>query len=269
MISEEMLNDQLSAVEQTDAVVQNDPTAVVVLIGNEILSGRTQDTNLSFIAKHLKDQGIHLKHVRVISDDEEEIIHHINELRRQYTYVFTTGGIGATHDDITAACISKAFGVELVEHPEALLRLQQHYGDKLNDNRRRMALMPKGSFLIDNIVSNAPGFAIANVFCLAGMPKVMQAMFLAILPTLSKGEPILSRSLTCDLLEGDIAHLLAGIQREFKDVSIGSYPFYKLPPDVGVTFVVQGQDEVRVTQAFEAVQDMVKAQGSVIFSIDS
>ncbi len=184
------------------------PTAAILVIGNEILSGRTQDTNVQFIAERLKKHGIRLKEVRVVLDCEDDIIAAVHVLRARYTFVFTTGGIGGTHDDITAATMAKAFNIAYVVNPEAHQRLLHHYKDQLNQNRFQMAYMPDDARLIDNPISGAPGFAVENVYCLAGMPSVMQGMFVTLLPTLKGGIPFISRSVTCDLREDDIAKAL-------------------------------------------------------------
>ncbi len=245
------------------------PTAAILVIGNEILSGRTHDINVKYIAECLKKVGIQLLEVRIIPDVEAMIIETVNALRKRYVYVFTTGGIGATHDDITAASVAKAFNRALIEHEGALAALVVHYQERLNDNRRRMALMPADCGYIANPVSGAWGFFVENVYCLAGMPSVMQAMFNEILPTLKGGAPFISQTITCDLVEGDIAHALAAIQENHPSVQIGSYPFYRKPPDIGVSFVVQGQDKAAVLAATDAVNQMVIVFGGTLFKAES
>lgn len=232
-------------------------TAAILVIGNEILSGRTQDTNVAFIAKHLQKKGIKLQEVRIVPDHEQAIIDAVLSLKSIYTYVFTTGGIGATHDDITAASIAKAFHLDLVVHEDALQRLKDHYQERLNANRSRMALLPATCQLIDNAISAAPGFSLDNVYCMAGMPNVMQAMFLWLLPHLKGGNEIFSSSVTCNLMEGDIAHALAFLQSDHPNVDIGSYPFYRIPPDIGVTFVLQSDDKMALSCAFQGVLKMI------------
>lgn len=236
-------------------------TAAVLIIGNEILSGRTQDTNINFIAKHLEKLGIELAEVRIVPDYEKQIIEAVNALRSSYTYVFTTGGIGATHDDITAATIAKAFQVELTEHPDALKILENYYQDRFNSIRRRMALMPKGSTLLDNPVSTAPAFRIQNVFCLAGMPSVMQGMFEALIPHLETSEPFCQNIVTCNLAEGTIGERLSQIQDDYPLVSIGSYPFYQLS-NFGVNLVIRGKNKDIVTKATRSIIKMVEDFGS-------
>ncbi|MDP3371968.1 MAG: molybdopterin-binding protein [Candidatus Paracaedibacteraceae bacterium] len=234
------------------------PTAAILIIGNEILSGRTQDTNIKFIAERLDKAGIKLLEVRVIPDDEEAIVESVNTLRANYTYVFTTGGIGTTHDDITAACIAKAFGVQLVENDEMLEILKGCHQERFNENRRRMALIPKGAVLLRNKLTVATGFNIDNVYCLAGMPTVMEASFVLLLPGLKTGVPFVSNTVTCNLREGDIAHALTKIQQAHSSVEIGSYPFYRTPPDIGVSFVMHGADPYAVNAATDAVVAMVQ-----------
>ena len=204
------------------------PTAAVLLIGDEILSGRTKDKNLGFIADYLVSLGIDLKEARCVADDEDDIVAAVNALRARYTYVFTTGGIGPTHDDITADAIAKAFGVSIGHHPRAvdvLTRYFKEIGREPNEARMRMARVPLGATLIENAVSKAPGFRIENVFVMAGVPKVMNAMMDAIAPTLEKGVPMQSRTVALQGGEGDVAKPLGEIQARYTDVFIGSYPF--------------------------------------------
>jgi len=204
-------------------------TAAMLIIGNEILSGRTKDANLAYIAERLNALGIRLAEARVVPDVPGEIVDAVNALRARYTYVFTSGGIGPTHDDITAECIARAFGVKLAVHPEALRRLEERYaeiGVELNEARLRMAKTPEGAALIDNPVSAAPGFQIGNVFVMAGVPKIMQAMFESLRDRLVGGDPLLSRIIVCDLPEGHIASGLAAVQNRHPEVDIGSYPSY-------------------------------------------
>ena len=204
------------------------PTAAVLLIGDEILSGRTKDKNLGFIADYLVGLGIDLKEARCVADDEGDIVAAVNALRARYTYVFTTGGIGPTHDDITADAVAKAFQVPIGHHPRAkeiLLTYFKEIGREPNEARLRMARTPEGATLIENAVSKAPGFRIGNVFVMAGVPKIMQAMMEAIAPTLDKGVPMQSRTVALQGGEGDVAKPLGEIQNRYPDVFIGSYPF--------------------------------------------
>lgn len=240
---------------------QTHPTAAIIIIGNEILSGRTHDTNVQFIAKRLDKAGIRLCEVRVIPDSEPMIIGTVNSLRSLHTYVFTTGGIGSTHDDITAACIAKAFNAPLEMNQETFTLLQNYYKDDFNESRQRMALMPKGATMLKNNLTVATGFKMENVYCLAGMPTVMESAFNLLLPTLKTGVPFVSNTVTCNLREGDIAHTLSDIQDKHQNVEIGSYPFYRTPPDIGVSFVIHGADPTAVTDATDDVIQMVKDCG--------
>ena len=204
------------------------PTAAVLLIGDEILSGRTKDKNLGFIADYLVSLGIDLKEARCVADDEDDIVAALNALRARYTYVFTTGGIGPTHDDITADAVAKAFQVPIGHHPRALEILLDYFkeiGREPNEARLRMARVPQGATLIENAVSKAPGFRMENVFVMAGVPKIMQAMMEAIAPGLERGVPMQSRTITLLGGEGDVAKPLGEIQDRYTDVFIGSYPF--------------------------------------------
>lgn len=218
------------------------PTAAVLIIGNEILSGKTQDVNLNAIALRLLPLGIRLTEARVVADDEGAIIAAVNALRAAYDYVFTTGGIGPTHDDITAASVAKAFGKALVENPEARARLLRYYGaEKLTPARLLMARMPEGSELIDNPVSAAPGFQVENVFVLAGVPDIMRAMFEDCAARLQAGPAYQSRTINCLVAESLIAEPLGVIAERYADCSIGSYPWFRLG-QYGLSLVVRGTD---------------------------
>ena len=200
-------------------------TACMVIIGNEILSGRTQDANLAFLARELNEAGIRMREARVIPDEEAVIVATVNELRARYDYVFTSGGIGPTHDDITAAAIAKAFDLELIRHPEAERRLRAYIPpERLNEARLKMAETPEGASLIDNPVSTAPGFRVENVFVLAGIPSILQAMVKGVVPSLDGGAPVLSRTIVAFCPEGEIAAALGAIQTRHDSVEIGSYP---------------------------------------------
>ena len=203
------------------------PTSALLIIGNEILSGRTQDKNLAWLGQQLNEIGAGLAEVRVVRDREDDIIDAVNTLRTKYTYVFTTGGIGPTHDDITSECIAKAFGRTFERNGEAEIILRRHYGDIVNEARLTMADMPQGAALIPNPVSAAPGFQVENVYVMAGVPSIMQAMFGFIKPTLRGGPPTLSRTLTVFVTEGNLAAGLTAIQDAHADVEIGSYPFIR------------------------------------------
>ncbi len=203
------------------------PTAAILLIGDEILSGRTQDTNGNYLAKRLTEAGIELCEIRVVSDDNAVIIDAVNALRARYTHVFTSGGIGPTHDDITADAIAAAFSANIDVREDARAILATHYGDPadLNEMRLRMARIPDGATLIDNPVSKAPGFSLGNVHVMAGVPAVFKAMVASLLPTLTGGTPMLSVSVRIEKPEGQLAGVLAEIASDFPQASIGSYPF--------------------------------------------
>ena len=238
-------------------------SAALLIVGNEILSGRTTDANLPYIAGRLNTLGIRLSEVRVVPDIESEIVDAVNMLRARYTYVFTTGGIGPTHDDITADCVAKAFGVPLIEHPEARRRLQERYdesGIELNEARLRMARTPEGATLIDNPVSAAPGFQVENVFVMAGVPKIMQAMFESLRERLVGGEPLLSRSIACHLPEGMLAQGLGEIQARHDGVDIGSYPSYS-SVGFGVAVVLRHTDPAALDATAVEVVALIRALG--------
>ncbi len=250
------------ATSRRPAPAGSQPTAALLIIGDEILSGRTRDANLAFLAGRLSELGIPLREARIVPDQREEIIAALNALRARYSYVFTTGGIGPTHDDITAECVAAAFGVPLLRHPEAVRRLAAHYENPadLTEARLRMANIPEGGTLIDNPVSAAPGFRIGNVFVLAGVPRIMQAMFDGLAGDLVGGAPIASRTVGCDLGEGVIAMELGAIAAAFPDLSIGSYPYFQAGR-FGTSLVVRGIDEARLEAAAEAIAAMVTRLG--------
>jgi molybdenum cofactor synthesis domain-containing protein len=236
-------------------------TACVLIIGNEILSGRTQDANLAFLAEGLNAAGIRLREARIIADDPAAIIHTVNEVRARFDYVFTTGGIGPTHDDITAQCIADAFGVTLILHPEAKRLLEGHYPTgALNEARLRMAMMPEGAVLLPNPISRAPGFRVANVFVLAGVPQIMQATFNELRHRLKGGARMLSRSVSCTLGEGTIAKDLAALQDRYADLEIGSYPYFRRS-DFGVTLVVRGTERARIAAAIDELKALIRTLG--------
>ncbi len=238
------------------------PTACLLVIGNEVLSGRTRDANVQFLATRLGALGIPLREVRIIPDVRETIIATLNEVRPRFTHVFTTGGIGPTHDDITSECVAGAFGVPWEPHPEAWSRLERHYppGD-FNPARQRMATMPRGATLIDNAISIAPGFTIGNVHVLAGVPRIMQAMFESLATRLEGGPPIASRTVHADgIMEGRIAEGLAEIQRRWPSLDIGSYPYYRMGGG-GVALVAKGTDADAVNAASHDITTLLRAIG--------
>jgi len=242
--------------------VGEEVTAALLIIGNEILSGRTQDVNVQYIATGLNQAGVRLKEVRVVADDEAAIIGAVNALRSQYRYVFTTGGIGPTHDDITAECIAKAFGVPLLRDPRAVEQLlKQIKPENLNEARLRMANIPEGGELIDNPVSHAPGFHIGNVYVMAGVPRIMQAMFDGVKPTLSGGPRVLAASVIIHAPEGSVASPLAEIQNAAPDTEIGSYPFAR-DGRFGTVIVTRGTDRERVLAVSAQVVAMAQAMGA-------
>ncbi len=240
-------------------------TAAVLVIGDEILSGRTQDTNSSYIARFLGALGIDLREVRVVGDVEDEIVAALNALRARHTLVFTTGGIGPTHDDITADAVARAFGVGIGYHPEAYALLEARYPPgEFNDMRKRMARIPHGALLVPNSVSVAPGFHIGNVYVLAGVPMVMRAMMEALAPGLPRGAAVQSVTLEADVPEGVIAPGLADVQKAHKNVAIGSYPFYRegAAKPMGAQLVVRGRDPAAVEAAAQAVEQMLRGLGA-------
>ena len=238
-----------------------DVTAAVLVIGDEILSGRTQDTNTNYIARFLAALGIDLKEARVVGDSQEEIVSALNALRSRYTYVFTTGGIGPTHDDITADAVAAAFGARIDFHPEALATLAQRYKPgEFNEMRKRMARIPEGATLIKNSVSTAPGFQMANVFVMAGVPMIMRAMMEELAPRLRRGAVAQAATVEATIPEGRIAAALADIQKNHQMVSIGSYPFYR-EDGFGTQLVVRGRNQAEVEAAADAVEAAVRAEG--------
>lgn len=227
------------------------PTAAMLVIGDEILSGRTRDSNMHYLANELTRIGIRLCEVRVVADDPAAIIAAVNALRGAYDHVFTSGGIGPTHDDITAENIAAAFGVPISQRADAMALLQAHYdrqGLPFNEARQRMARIPDGATLIDNPVSIAPGFSLGNVHVLAGVPNIFQAMVASVLPTLTGGAPLLSQSLRVMRGEGEIAAEFGALAAEFPDLQMGSYPF-TVNGAYGTNLVIRGTDPVRLDAA--------------------
>ncbi|MDG1239330.1 molybdopterin-binding protein [Planktomarina sp.] len=232
------------------------PTAAMLVIGDEILSGRTRDANMYHLATQLTDQGIDLKEVRMVSDDPEAIVSATRALSAAYTHVFTSGGIGPTHDDITADCIAAVFGVSIGVRADARAILKAHYdtnGQELNEARLRMARIPDGAHLIDNPVSKAPGFTLLNVHVMAGVPSIFQAMLASILPSLTGGKPLLSITYRVDRGEGDIATPLGVLANAFPELSIGCYPFQK-DGLFGANIVMRGTDESQLQSAMIALK---------------
>lgn len=239
------------------------PTAVIIIIGNEILSGRTVDKNIAYIAARLNDLGIKLKHVHIIGDVSETIIALVRQCHQQYDYVFTTGGIGPTHDDITAQAMADAFETTLESHPQAVALLRNHYGEEnLTAARLRMALIPKGASLIANVASVAPGFCIKNVYVMAGVPDIARAMFDEIATELKPGPKVYSQTVHCMLGESMIADELRLIQTQYPTVDIGSYPYFK-NRTYGLSLVFRGINEENVTKAAQEVIALIQVKGGI------
>ncbi|MFM2389710.1 MAG: hypothetical protein RLZZ437_1265 [Pseudomonadota bacterium] len=232
------------------------PTAAMLVIGDEILSGRTRDTNTHHLATELTSRGIRLMEARVVADDQPSIIAAVNALRASWDHVFTSGGIGPTHDDITADAIAAAFGVAITHRADAMALLGAHYersGLPFNEARQRMARIPDGARLIDNPVSTAPGFTLGNVHVMAGVPKIFEAMVAGVLPTLTGGDPLLSQSLRVNRGEGEIAGPFGALAAEYPDLSMGSYPF-TVNGVFGTNLVIRGTDGTRLNAAMARLE---------------
>src|SRR6187401_1003077 len=242
-------------------MTQSIVTAAVLVIGDEILSGRTKDKNIGYIAEYLTNIGIDLKEVRVVPDEEDEIVNALNALRNRYTYVFTTGGIGPTHDDITADSVAKAFGVSIDFEPEVVELLRARFaerGTEMNASRMRMARIPTGAQLVNNKVSTAPGFWIGNVIVMAGVPGIMQVMLDDVAPKLKTGVKMLSETVRADCREGDIGTPLGEIAKAHPEVAIGSYPFFDEQRGPNTNVVLRARDQAKLNAAKAAVEEMVK-----------
>ncbi|MGE0154248.1 MAG: competence/damage-inducible protein A [Reyranellaceae bacterium] len=237
-------------------------SACLIVIGNEILSGRTKDANLAFLAVGLNELGVRLREARVVPDIEDSIVAAVNECRARFDYVITTGGIGPTHDDITADAVAKAFGVGIGIHKEAYDRLLRHYGDPaiFTPARQRMARIPDTATLIDNPVSVAPGFQIGNVFVLAGVPMIVEAMFHSFKHRLVGGTPVLSRTVRTSLPEGTIAEPLAALQARYGDLEIGSYPSFR-QGKISTGLVLRGTDPARLDQGARELVGILAGMG--------
>ncbi|MDC0033514.1 competence/damage-inducible protein A [Alphaproteobacteria bacterium] len=239
-------------------------TACLILIGNEILSGRTQDKNLAFIAKELNELGVQMREVRVIPDIRKTIVNTLNECRGAFDYIFTTGGIGPTHDDITSECIAEAFGVGMYRDPDTaalLTRRTEERGQEMNEARLRMATFPEGSNLLKNEISAAPGYRIENVFVMAGVPRIMQAMFREAKQHIAGGHRMLARGLAVDLGEGTIAEGLALVQERFRDIDIGSYPQMRQQVGFRVSVVLRGPDADILDRAHGEIMQIMRDLG--------
>lgn len=237
--------------------------SALILIGNEILSGRTRDENTQFLAKKLGELGIPLHEVRMIPDTREVIIRCVVELRAAFDEVFTTGGIGPTHDDITSPCVAEAFGVPLEHHIPTFTLLENHFGkENFNAARQRMAYLPQGATPIENPISLAPGFSLGNVHVMAGVPRIMRAMFDNLAPRLKKGTPVLSITWhVFSLYEGSLAEGLEAIQNLYPQLDIGSYPFHRENGIYGVALIAKGQDSAAVQKAASDIRTLIAATG--------
>ena len=240
-------------------------TAGIIIIGDEILSGRTKDSNINWIATELNNIGVRLIEARIISDDTETIIETVKTFTKKFTYVFSCGGIGPTHDDITTESVARAFNQKLVKDPEAMRRLKIHYEGtniEFNEARQKMAIIPTNSILIDNPVSSAPGYKIENLFVFAGVPKIMQGMFSTILYDLVGGIKLKSKTVSSNVGEGLIAKDLERIEKKFKTVKIGSYPYFK-PGNFGTSIVLRSEYESLLNQASQAVLSAIIKLGGM------
>ena len=243
-------------------------SAAIIIIGNEILSGRTKDINTSTIATWLNQLGVRVQEVRVIPDVEEIIVGTINKLRKKYSYVFTTGGIGPTHDDITAQSISKAFVVKYGIHKKAYKILEDYYKkSEFNEGRKKMAWMPVNAKLILNPTSGAPGFIMENVFCLPGVPSILQSMLGALINEISGGKPIISHTINLRTVESEIAKSLASVQDNNKDVEIGSYPFFRAGK-LGVAIVIRSEEQSKIDICNSQILDFVNQKNIQIINND-
>jgi len=236
-------------------------TAALLVIGEEILSGRTRDENIAYIAAYLTRVGIALREVRVVADVEDEIIAAVNALRRRFTYVFTTGGIGPTHDDVTTDAMAKAFGVRADVRDDAVAAMRLQYTEEdLTPARLRMARIPEGAELIHNAVSRAPGYMLVNVIVMAGVPRIMQVMLDEVMPRLAKGRPMLARAVRVDVPEGDVAPPLAALQAAHPEVQMGSYPFFE-QRRFGTYVVLRATDQDRLDSAVAALWEVIGKEG--------
>ena len=233
-------------------------SAAIVIIGNEILSGRTQDINVSFLAKWLNDLGVSVEEVRIIEDTEESIVKTIKEVKDNFKYVFTTGGIGPTHDDITSKSVAKAFNLSCGYHKEAYNILEKYYEPgEFNEGRKKMAKIPDQAVLIYNPSSGAPGFIIENVFCLPGVPSILKSMVEGLKNKIIGGKKILSKTISVNTVESEIAKPLEGVQNKFKNIEIGSYPFFRLGK-VGVAIVVRSTEPEQIEECVKQIQSFIK-----------
>ena len=242
--------------------------AIIIIIGNEILSGRTQDTNTGSISLWLNSLGVKVEEVRIIPDIEELIVTTINKTKKKYNYLFTTGGIGPTHDDITAESISKAFGLKYEIHKEAFKILENYYNPgEFNKGRQKMAWMPSNAKLILNPTSGAPGFVVENVFCLPGVPTILKSMLGGLKNEIAGGKPILSFTISLNTVESEIAEPLKNVQNNNKEVDIGSYPFFKAGK-LGVSIVVRSENQNKIDICNSQILDFVNKKNIKIINKD-
>ena len=242
--------------------------AGIIIIGNEVLSGRTKDLNTSTLSKWLNLIGIKVEEVRTIPDIEESIIKNVNEFRKRFDYVFTSGGIGPTHDDITAKSISKTFNLKYEIHKEAFKILEKYYGaEEFNEGRQKMVWMPSNANLILNPSSGAPGFSVENVFSLPGVPLILESMLPNLTNKLVGGDPILSKTISLKTIESEIAKPLMIVQEKNKDVDIGSYPFFR-KGEIGVSIVIRGINKSKIHDCSQQILDFVKDKNIVIVERD-
>ncbi|MBI1362984.1 MAG: competence/damage-inducible protein A [Proteobacteria bacterium] len=242
-------------------------TAAVLLIGNELLSGSVKDANLAYIAERMTELGIHLRECRVIPDEVDVIVETVNVLRAKHTYVFTTGGIGPTHDDITTACVAKAFGVKVYRDQSVVDTFKKHYGDRANEATFRMCDFPEGAELVHCKSTPAPGFRMGNVYVMAGIPRIMQDMLDTISPNLQKGRPIVSHSYTAFTRESRISAPFEALQKEFPQLELGSYP-QSIDNQPAVKLVARGDDADAVVKAGDKIRDLLKDIGAEIIAMD-
>ncbi len=234
--------------------------AAIIVIGNEILSGRTQDINVATISKWLNELGVKLDEVRMIPDIEDSIIKTVNELKAKFNYVFTTGGIGPTHDDITSESISKAFNIKYGYHKEAYSILEKYYGkNKFNEGRKKMAMLPTTATLILNPSSGAPGFIVKNVYCLPGVPSILKSMLTGLNNKIIGGKKIFSKTISIQTVESEIAKPLKNIQNKFKNVEIGSYPFFQLGK-IGVSLVIRSTEKKQIDECCKQIVSFIKKE---------
>jgi len=232
--------------------------AAIIIIGNEILSGRTQDINVLNLSKWLNELGVKVEEVRIVPDDETAIVHTVNFLRERFNYIFTTGGIGPTHDDITSKSIAKAFKQKYGKHKQAYKLLEKYYGSKnFNIGRKKMAMMPTKASLILNPSSGAPGFIVDNVYCLPGVPSILKSMLGGLKNKIKGGKKILSKTISAQTVESEIAKSLEEVQHKFKKVDIGSYPFFKLGK-IGVSIVVRSSDKKKIDVCCKEIVNFLK-----------